>query len=147
MDKVLILKRSMKKTYASYALTGVFFFLSFLFIFLFFNQEKGSSPYGICFFLTDILFLVCFTFSVYLTLQKKEIRIIKEGDSLLVEERKSYRIPLSSLESIVYKDGNRFFFDGKLVFQTEGKKISVKDIARVESNYLALREISALKTA
>lgn len=147
MSKAIVLKRSKKRAYVSYVLTGILFLLSLLFAFLFFNQEDDSSLYGICYFLIDILFLLGLAFSVYSTLQKKEVRIAKEQDFLLIEERRIYRIPLSSLQNISYKGGSRFFSNGNLTFQTKEEKIQVKNIANAKANYLALREILALKAA
>lgn len=142
MSKAVVLKRSKKKAYLSYILTGILFVLSLLFAFLFFNQEDdSSSPYGICYFLLDIFFLLGLAFSVYSTLQKKEVRIAKEEDFLLIEERKIYRIPLSSLESISYKNGGRFFANGSLTFSIEGKKIQIKNITNAKTNCLALQEM------
>lgn len=148
MSKAVVLKRSKKRAYISYVITGILFILSLLFAFLFFNQEDdSSSPYGICYLLIDIFFLLCLAFSVYSTLQKKEVRIAKEEDFLLIEERKVHRIPLSSLESISYKDGGKFFSNGNLTFHMEREKIQVKNIVNAKANYLALREILALKAA
>ena len=148
MSKAVVLKRSKKRAYISYVITGILFILSLLFAFLFFNQEDdSSSPYGICYLLIDIFFLLCLAFSVYSTLQKKEVRIAKEEDFLLIEERKVHRIPLSSLESISYKDGGKFFSNGNLIFHMEREKIQVKNIVNAKANYLALREILALKAA
>lgn len=148
MSKAVVLKRSKKRAYISYVITGILFILSLLFAFLFFNQEDdSSSPYGICYLLIDIFFLLCLAFSVYSTLQKKEVRIAKEQDFLLIEERKVHRIPLSSLESISYKDGGEFFSNGNLTFHMGREKIQVKNIVNAKANYLALREILALKAA
>lgn len=148
MSKAVVLKRSKKRAYISYVITGILFILSLLFAFLFFNQEDdSSSPYGICYLLIDIFFLLCLAFSVYSTLQKKEVRIAKEEDFLLIEERKVHRIPLSSLESISYKDGGKFFSNGNLTFHMEREKIQVKNIVNAKANCLALREILALKAA
>lgn len=142
MSKAVVLKRSKKRAYISYVITGILFILSLLFAFLFFNQEDdSSSPYGICYLLIDIFFLLCLAFSVYSTLQKKEVRIAKEEDFLLIEERKIYRIPLSSLESISYKNGGRFFANGSLTFSIEGKKIQIKNITNAKTNCLALQEM------
>ena len=148
MSKAVVLKRSKKRAYISYVITGILFILSLLFAFLFFNQEDdSSSPYGICYLLIDIFFLLCLAFSVYSTLQKKEVRIAKEEDFLLIEERKVHRIPLSSLKSISYKDGGKFFSNGNLTFHMEREKIQVKNIVNAKANCLALREILALKAA
>ena len=148
MSKAVVLKRSKKRAYISYVITGILFILSLLFAFLFFNQEDdSSSPYGICYLLIDIFFFFCLAFSVYSTLQKKEVRIAKEEDFLLIEERKVHRIPLSSLESISYKDGGKFFSNGNLTFHMGREKIQVKNIVNAKANYLALREILALKAA
>lgn len=55
MSKAVVLKRSKKRAYISYVITGILFILSLLFAFLFFNQEDdSSSPYGICYLLIDI---------------------------------------------------------------------------------------------
>lgn len=148
MSKAVVLKRSKKRAYISYVITGILFILSLLFAFLFFNQEDdSSSPYGICYLFIDIFFLLCLAFSVYSTLQKKEVRIAKEEDFLLIEERKVHRIPLSSLESISYKDEGKFFSNGNLTFHMGREKIQVKNIVNAKANYLALREILALKAA
>ena len=148
MSKAVVLKRSKKRAYISYVITGIFFIVSIPFAFLLFNQEdETSNVYGICYLFIDIFFLLCLAFSVYSTLQKKEVRIAKEQDFLLIEERKVHRIPLSSLKSISYKDGGRFFSNGNLTFHMGRKKIQVKNIANAKANCLALREILALKTA
>ncbi|MDD7043512.1 MAG: hypothetical protein PUI68_05145, partial [Mollicutes bacterium] len=100
MSKAVVLKRSKKRAYISYVITGIFFIVSIPFAFLLFNQEdETSNVYGICYLFIDIFFLLCLAFSVYSTLQKKEVRIAKEQDFLLIEERKVHRIPLSSLKS------------------------------------------------
>ena len=148
MSKAVVLKRSKKRAYISYVITGIFFIVSILFAFLLFNQEdEASNVYGMCYLFIDIFFLLCLAFSVYSTLQKKEVRIAKEEDFLLIEERKVHRIPLSSLESISYKDGGKFFSNGNLTFHTGREKIQVKNIVNAKANYLALREILALKAA
>ena len=147
MSKAVVLKRSKKRAYISYVITGIFFIVSILFAFLLFNQEdETSNVYGMCYLFIDIFFLLCLAFSVYSTLQKKEVRIAKE-DFLLIEERKVHRIPLSSLESISYKDGGKFFSNGNLTFHMGREKIQVKNIVNAKANYLALREILALKAA
>lgn len=148
MSKAVVLKRSKKRAYISYVITGIFFIVSILFAFLLFNQEdETSNVYGMCYLFIDIFFLLCLAFSVYSALQKKEVRIAKEQDFLLIEKRKVHRIPLSSLKSISYKDGGRFFSNGNLTFHMGREKIQVKNIVNAKANYLALREILALKAA
>ena len=148
MSKAVVLKRSKKRAYISYVITGIFFIVSIPFAFLLFNQEdETSNVYGICYLFIDIFFLLCLAFSVYSTLQKKEVRIAKEQDFLLIEERKVHRIPLSSLKSISYKDRGRFFSNGNLTFHMGREKIQVKNIVNAKANCLALREILALKAA
>lgn len=147
MSKTLVLKRSRKRKYMGYVLTSIFFVLSIVFAFLLFNQDEDSSPtYTLCYIFMDLFFLLCLAFSVYSTLQKKEIRIAKEKDCFRIEEKKTYRIPLSSLENISYTDGGKLFSNGNLTFQVEGKKIQIKNITNAKANCLALQEMLSLNS-